>query len=190
MLIEMVIISIISLIILMIRKRKTVILSKIDIEIKGYKIIIIMAIIEITAQFLFKRFNNSNLLQILSLNWLIYLGILIIAIINIKKHYMKIFLIGTLLNFIAIITNNFKMPVLVSESLLNYKANILFLKSGQDLVHSLLTDATHFKILCDIITLPPPYPFVKAISIGDVFLLIGVFIFWQETFSNKERENA
>jgi hypothetical protein len=105
---------------------------------------------------------------------------------NIRKDFMKPLFVGTLFNFIAIISNDFKMPVLI----LNSEKNRIFLQSGQDLIHSLLTDSTHFKILCDIITIPYPYPFVKTISIGDVLLLVGIFIFWQKAFVNNEQSKV
>lgn len=103
---------------------------------------------------------------------------------------MKLLFIGTLLNFIAIVSNDFKMPVLVSEVLSNVETKKIYLQTGQDLIHSLLTEDTKFKILCDIITLPPPYPFSKTISIGDVSLLLGMFTVWQEsaTHSKKSQE--
>lgn len=180
MLIEIIIASIISMVVLLIRQ-KNLNLSNFDIEIKGYKILIITAVIEITAQFLFKRYTGNNILKFLSYYWIIYLAIFYVSLKNIKMNYMKSFFIGTLLNFIAISANNFKMPVLITKTFVNADKNILLLKSGQDLVHTLLTDSTKFKILCDIIILPPPYPFVKTISIGDIFLLIGIFLFWQES---------
>lgn len=184
MFIEIIIISTISLLILFLRKGKFDI-SNINIEIKGYKLLIIMAVIEITAIFLFKIFKDNSFLKVLSLSWLIYPVLLYVTSLNIKKSYVKLFFIGTLLNFIAIAFNDFKMPVFISEIYANSQTTILYLESNQDLIHSLLTDSTHFKILCDIITIPPPYPFVKTISIGDIFLLSGIFIFWQEAYLAK-----
>lgn len=179
MFIEIILLSTISLFVLFLRKGKFDI-SNICIEIKGCKILIIMAVIEIAAVFFFKIFKNNNLLMILSMSWLIYPAILIVTLLNIKKKYMKLFFIGTLLNFIAIAFNDFKMPVYIAQIATNSQATKIFLESGQDLIHSILTDSTRFKILCDIIAIPPPYPFAKTISIGDIFLLSGIFLFWQE----------
>ncbi len=180
---EIIIASVISIIVLLFRKKK-INIRDINIEIKGYQILIIAAVMEITAEFLYKNFNESNMLRILSLNWLIYFAIFIVTLLNIKKPYMKLFLIGTILNFIAIASNDFKMPVLVSDILANTEAKKLYLQTGQDLIHSLLTEDTKFKFLCDIITLPPPYPFSKTISIGDILLFFGVFSFWQNETSH------
>lgn len=187
MIIEMILLSVFSFLILYLRKGKLD-FSKFHVEIKGYKILIIMAAIEITAVFLFKRFTSIDLLKLLSMSWLIYIPILIVSLLNINNHYMRLFFIGTLLNFIAISCNDFKMPVLIAETAANSQATIAFLSSGKDLIHSLIKDTTNLKILCDIITIPPPYPFVKTISIGDIFLLSGIFIFWQEAYSVKKEE--
>lgn len=178
---EIIILSFLSIIILIYRNKEFK-FNNINIEIKGYKVIIIMAVIELTAQFLFKRFTDNNLLRILSMHWTIYFGILIVSIINFEKPFMKLMFVGTLLNFIAIIFNDFKMPVYVSHLLTDVEAKKMYLSTGQDLIHSLLTEDTKFKIFSDIITLLPPYPFPKTISIGDIFLLSGFFMFWQNTY--------
>ncbi len=179
---EIIIISIISIVTLAIRNKMPK-LSDIKIEIKGYQVLIAAAVIEIVAGFLYRNFSNSSLLKILSLHWLIYLALFIVTILNFEKPFMKLLFAGTLLNFIAIVSNDFKMPVLVSEILSDTETKRLYLQTGQDLVHSLLTDDTQFKVLCDIITLAPPYPFPKTISLGDISLLLGVFAFWQEPVS-------
>ncbi len=186
---EIILLSLISISILFIRKKRLK-LSNIKIEIKGYQILIIAAVIELTAEFVYKNLNSSNIFKILSFHWLIYLAIFAVTILNFKKTFMKLLFLGTLLNFIAIVSNDFKMPVLVSEVLLNTEAKRIYLQTGQDLIHSLLTENTKFKILCDIFTLPPPYPFPKTISIGDILLLLGVFVVWQESVNNKGSNNS
>ncbi|MBP1926210.1 FlaA1/EpsC-like NDP-sugar epimerase [Sedimentibacter acidaminivorans] len=181
---EIIILSVVSLLIIYLRNKK-INFSNIDIDIKGYKLFIIMAVIQITAVFLFKFYKNNDVFKILSANWLIYPVLLYVTAINYKKSYMKLFFVGTLLNFIAIAFNDFKMPVYISEAYANSSDTIHFLNSNQDLIHSILTDSTRFKILCDIVTIPPPYPFAKTISIGDIFLLSGIFIFWQDALKSN-----
>lgn len=186
---EILMLTIISIILLLFRK-KTLDISILKLEIKGYQILIIAAVIEVMAEFLYNKFINNNAVEILSLNWLIYFAIFAVTIINFKKPFMKLFFLGTLLNFIAIISNDFKMPVLVSEVLANAEAKKIYLQTGQDLIHSLLTDNTKFKLLCDVITLPPPYPFPKTISIGDIFLLSGIFFVWYEPENKSNADKA
>lgn len=184
MIIEIILLSIISLSLLFFIKGKFNI-TDFNIDIKGYKILIIMAVVEITAVFLFKKFSSNEILKILSMSWIIYPAILVVTLFNFKKHCMKLFFLGTMLNFVAIVFNDFKMPVYIAETAANSQATVAMLNSGKDLIHSMMTASTRFKFLCDIITIPPPYPFVKTISIGDILLLAGVFIFWQEAYKAK-----
>ncbi len=177
---EIIILTLISILILFLRK-KTLDFPILKLEIKGYQILIITALMEVTAEYLFKNFSHNEFIKALSFHWIIYFAIFAVTLLNFKRPFMKLLFIGTLLNFIAIVSNDFKMPVLVSELLSNTESKRLYLQTGQDLIHSLLTKNTNFKILCDIITLPPPYPFPKTISIGDIFLLTGIFYVWQES---------
>lgn len=83
---------------------------------------------------------------------------------------------GTLLNLVPIAFNNGKMPVQLNETL-----------SGThfDIGHVLLTEATRFRWLSDIIFIREPYPFPKIISIGDIFIVIGVFLLIQQIMVNE-----
>lgn len=181
---EIILLSLISIFILKIRGKKLNTITA-NLEIKGYQLLLIAVVIEIAAEFIYKNFSTDSLSETLSLHWLIYFAILAVTLINFNKTFMKLLFIGTLLNFIAIVANDFRMPVLVTEIIPNAEAKRIYLQTGQDLVHSLLTDKTRFKILCDIINIPPPYPFPKTLSIGDVFLLLGVFVAWQEPKNTK-----
>jgi hypothetical protein len=178
--------SIITAIIVLLIQKRTFDFNRSKINVRGYKVIILAAVIKIAAEFLFKKYTSIGLLRILSLNWIIYIALLYVSFFNIKKSYMMLFFLGTLFNFVAIAANDFKMPVYVSELLSDFEAKKTFLLSGKDLVHSLLTEETKLKFLCDIITLHPPYPFPKTISVGDVFLLSGIFAFWQDLFCENQ----
>lgn len=174
--------SIVTAIAVLLIKKRNFDFNRYHIRIRGYKVLILAAVIKIAAEFLFKKYTNITLLRILSLNWVIYFGLLYVSLLNIKRSYMMLFFLGALFNFAAIVANDFKMPVYVSELLSDVETKKMFLLSGKDLVHSLLTEETKFKFLCDIITLHPPYPYPKTISVGDVFLLSGIFAFWQDLF--------
>jgi len=185
------ILSIISATIVLLFKKRSFDLESYNLNIRGWKILILSAVVKITAEFLFKKYPGISLLQILSLNWVIYFGLIYVSLLNIRSSYMMLIFFGTLFNFAAIAANGFKMPVYVSDLLNDVEAKKMFLLSGKDLVHTLLTEETRLKFLCDIFTLHPPYPFPKAISVGDVFLFAGVFAFWQDLFyeSSRARED-
>ena len=57
-----------------------------------------------------------------------------------------------------------------------------------DIKHMGINKNTKFKYLADIILIPKPYPLPKIISIGDIFLMSGIFMFFQEETFNKENE--
>jgi hypothetical protein len=179
--------SIITAIVVLLIKKRDFDFDRYNIKIRGYKVLILAAVIKIAAAFLFNKYTNVSLLRILSHNWVIYFGLLYISLLNIKRSYMMLFFLGALFNFAAIAANDFKMPVYVSELLSDVETKKMFLLSGKDLVHSLLTEETKLKFLCDIITLYPPYPFPKTISVGDVFLLSGIFAFWQDLFYESSK---
>lgn len=110
-----------------------------------------------------------------------YVLILIALIINFKHKSMILVFIGTLLNFLVIILNGGQMPVseagLKSAGLLE---NLQMLIDKKVITHTLINETTKLEILGDIITIPKPYPLPKLISIGDIFLAIGIFLFLQK----------
>ena len=53
------------------------------------------------------------------------------------------------------------------------------LKNNRILTHTLANKYTKFYYLSDIIPIPKPYPFPKIISIGDIFIGIGIFLLIQ-----------
>lgn len=114
---------------------------------------------------------NFLLLHVLS-----YILILIPLMINRQFKSLYVMGIGTILNLIPIGLNAGKMPVKVPENL----GEQVF-----DLGHALLTETTKVPILADIFYIGPPYPLPKIISIGDVFLIVGVFWFIQQVLVNE-----
>lgn len=117
---------------------------------------------------------------------LTYLLMIVGVILNIRKNFMRFILIGMLLNFIVIFANGGKMPVSFKnvKGYENYTEDML---DKSDIKHSLVTEDTKFVYLADVIVLPRPYPLARIISIGDIFLMIGVFLFFQESMVKKRR---
>ncbi|WP_094548988.1 DUF5317 family protein [Petroclostridium xylanilyticum] len=59
------------------------------------------------------------------------------------------------------------------------------LKSQMVITHTLITSSTRLSILADIIAIPKPYPLPKVLSIGDIFIAFGVFVFIQEAMLSR-----
>lgn len=109
--------------------------------------------------------------------------IMVSAILNIKKNYMKLFFIGLVLNLIVIAGNNGKMPVCPDGigGIRNGTGIDIQLPCREfDIKHEAADKDTKFIYLADIILIPKPYPLPKILSIGDIFLMLGIFQFFQE----------
>ncbi len=88
--------------------------------------------------------------------------------------------LGVSLNFMVIAGNGGYMPVDGSQ----VSAQILqVLDNKEDGIHSLLTEKSRFRYLADIIYLPYPQP--SLISLGDIFLSLGLF--WISFYYTKDK---
>ncbi|KGG80097.1 DUF5317 domain-containing protein [Caloranaerobacter azorensis] len=160
------------------------------VQIRGWYFFVLGFIIEFTSVYLkmknigiISTFINKYFIYVHSLSYiLIFIGL----ILNFKNKSMILVFIGTLLNFIVIVANGGRMPVspegLKTAGLIS---NLEMLKNDMIITHTLITDSTKLSILGDIIPLSKPYPFPKMISIGDIFLGLGIFCFIQGAMTKK-----
>ena len=109
-----------------------------------------------------------------------YVLLIVCLLFNIRRLSMKIILIGILLNFAIIVLNNGYMPVsLAALSFAGY--DMALVTTGiLDTFHSVLTTSMPLPYLADFLPIPEPYWFPQVWSIGDIFLIIGIFIFIQD----------
>lgn len=124
----------------------------------------------------------------LYINIIVYVLLFVFVIINIKEKGFKFVFIGSLMNATVIFANKGFMPV--SHSLaekLGYEKSIEGLKSLSVFGHKILEIGIDKVIfLADVINIPPPYPMPRTISIGDIVLSIGVFLFIYLNMTMKE----
>jgi hypothetical protein len=189
---ELIIIALISLGIAYFRKKDVSTLE--NIKIKGLGFFILSLLIQSGGVYLALNYNDwvvGNFLKehFIWLHCISYQLILIGIALNLEKNYMKIFFVGTLLNFTVILLNGMKMPVRLPLDMANAWENFVYLNSSKDLIHTLMDTSTRLNFLGDIFVLRDPYPFTKAVSIGDILLLLGFFIMVQEETSPKENIN-
>ena len=173
---EVVITLIVSLIIAKIKRNDLKNIS--NVKIKGLALFPASFFLQYLSMFIVERYGDTAAGLFVSeyfmwIHLLSYQLLLIGVVINIRKGYMKFLFIGTMLNFIVILLNGMKMPVQIPPDYARAWENYIYLKSGIDRIHTVMTDETNLSILGDIIMLKKPYPFNKTISIGDVFLLLG-----------------
>lgn len=96
---------------------------------------------------------------------------------NLKLPGMNMIFLGSVMNFTVILANFGYMPVDPALGLEHgYDPALAALKNGEVFAHALITHETSFTILADVIAIPPPWPFPKTISLGDVIIDLGVIL--------------
>lgn len=162
-----------------------------NVNIKGWYFFIISGILQLVLSLIKK--TNSLLGDKIITDYFIYLIIIsyiliIVPVIsNINKNYMKIFLIGIILNFIVIAGNGGSMPVSL-EGIKGIHRESILEDREFDIKHTAVTSGTRFVYLADIILIPRPYPLPKILSVGDTFLIIGAFVFFQEEMKSHKNK--
>lgn len=107
---------------------------------------------------------------------------------NLHLRGMKSMFVGTILNFIPITTNGGKMPVSAEGLEATEQADLIpILANGESLTHQLVDDRTNFVFLADVLSIPRPFPIPTVFSIGDLLLIIGVFVLIQDIMLKKPR---
>jgi len=100
---------------------------------------------------------------------------------NYNEKGFRLVLLGTILNFMPIALNKGKMPVSIDAlKFSSLYSELKLLKEGRILTHVLENEATKMGILGDIIPIPKPYLLPKIISIGDIFIALGLFVVIQK----------
>lgn len=85
--------------------------------------------------------------------------------------------LGAALNFLVIVFNGGSMPVFTG-----YMPDIAVNQLTLSVTHTVLDETTRMPWLADILYIRWPYQ--QMISIGDIFLVIGIFIFVQRIMVN------
>jgi hypothetical protein len=113
--------------------------------------------------------------------FLIYVaGLYVLWLNRQEKGFWWIFT-GVVLNFLVMMANGGQMPVSLDAASLLGSPYVQALESGtMDTKHVLLTDSTLLPFLGDIIPITTPYPRSQIISIGDVVMNVGIFIYLQK----------
>lgn len=123
--------------------------------------------------------NNMILQYIRELYILSYVFLLIGIAFNIKHKPMIIIGFGTLMNIVGFLANS-GIPISLEGLRLtdgNEIANLI--QAGENLLYVPLLETTKLPILSKMITIQASIPFENIYSIGDVTIMIGLFILVQ-----------
>jgi hypothetical protein len=117
------------------------------------------------------------------------IGLLFLWLNRNQPGFIVIFA-GVLLNFIVMAVNGGRMPVSVEAAKFLGREYIDALKAGTYGKHQAITSETLLPFLGDIIPLSPPYPRRQVISIGDVVMNVGAFLFIQHLMLSAPSEKT
>ena len=150
-------------------------------NLKAYYLLFIAVIIELTLNYVLIG-HNDLILQSHSLLAVViqYLLIFVFIGLNLDKPYTWLIGIGILLNFIVITANFGAMPV--SAQILDLATpskKMILLGEGQFYTYKLVESGVRLWFLGDIIRIS--FPLRQFISIGDIFLSVGVFMLIQKS---------
>ncbi|MDW7650325.1 MAG: DUF5317 domain-containing protein [Bacillota bacterium] len=100
-----------------------------------------------------------------------YFIFFVAVVLNLGKPGLKLFGLGSLLNFIVIVANGGKMPVSMQAM------ETIGLSRMPVGTHTLMTQETRLWFLADVI--PVWTPVGQVISVGDILIVAGIFLFIQ-----------
>lgn len=144
-------------------------------------------------QFLFFMYQSKFQWMAEASNY-VYLGVYVVGLyfllVNRRHSGFHLIFIGVLLNFIVMAANGGRMPVSLEAASVLDPYFVEVLKEGIYAKHQALTDSTWFGFLGDIIPLSSPYPREQVISIGDVVMNIGIFLFIQNLMLAGKRQSS
>jgi len=157
-----------------------------DASIEKWYFFVLAFLVEFTAVYMASKGVGFFLENIILIHGLSYLLLFAGIYFNRSIPAFKIVFIGIFLNFIVIMANGGQMPV-SGEAMagVGLMDNMINIRDGKIITHTLINNHTVFKYLGDIFVLPKPYPRPKIFSIGDVFMALGIFIYIQQIMINK-----
>lgn len=142
---------------------------------KHYGLLIAFALVKIAIFVCVKIGLPFEILRPISLLSHIFLFLFLYSNRNYKG--VQLILAGSLMNFLVMVLNGFKMPV--NGELFKKIAGIYRYEmtlNGFSLHHMIIDESTKLWELGDIIPFLKPYPFPKLVSIGDIVLAVGVVL--------------
>ncbi|QWU16590.1 hypothetical protein SAMN04487895_107221 [Paenibacillus sophorae] len=96
---------------------------------------------------------------------------------------------GVFLNFLVMAVNGGKMPVSLEAAKVLDPYYVHLLQSGAVVTkHFLMDSATRLSFLGDIIPLSKPYPRTQVISVGDIVMNVGIFLYLQHILVPDRRQ--
>lgn len=110
-----------------------------------------------------------------------FILIVIGIIMNYKIRPLWISFIGFIMNFFVMFSNGWKKPVIIEGLKLAGKGSLVEIIQEKSIsIFTPLVEGSKYPLFGNIIAFAKPYPIGKVVSIGDIIVGIGLFIFIQD----------
>jgi hypothetical protein len=120
----------------------------------------------------------------------VYAAGIIFLWINRGQVGFKILMSGVFMNFVVMLANGGKMPVSREMVAISDPAALPMLEQGiSGTKHIMMTESSRFPLLGDVIPITSPYPLPQVISVGDIVMNVGIFLFLVHLLSSQSKEN-
>ncbi|MCR2044775.1 DUF5317 domain-containing protein [Anaerosalibacter massiliensis] len=118
---------------------------------------------------------------------LLFVGILI----NLRYRSLWIVLSGSIMNFLVMILNGWKRPIILEGlELLGLEDFGFLLEQGKLPLYTPLVEKTKLAVLGDIMLVSKPYPFPHVFSFGDFIICLGLFTLIQEIMMLEDKKTG
>ena len=116
-----------------------------------------------------------------------YILILIGIVTNHKFKGLWTASIGFLMNFLVMVLNGWKRPVLMEAiELIDPPELTEMIELGKSTLYTPIVENTKYPVLGDIIVFANPYPISRIISLGDIIISFGIFVLIQEIMLSED----
>ncbi len=160
-------------------------------EFKNTWVFILAVIIQATIILFGVNGNEFVLKYIRELNILSYILLFIGIVINIRHRTLLIILLGMILNIFVMFANGWRTPVSIDGLILaGYSELAELTLSGKLAFYIPLDVSSKYGLLGKIVTIPPPYFSPQILSIGDIFIFLGLFLFVQGVMTNESYDRT
>ncbi len=116
-----------------------------------------------------------------------YVLLLVFLLLNLAQKGMKLLLLGSAMNIVILLINNFKMPVYLNGVNSNVVKMKLSIKTGELVNYVPIEQISKFTdYFAKIIQMPEYYPGITVISIADIIISLGIIILIQDTVVSRK----
>lgn len=107
--------------------------------------------------------------------------------LNRNLHGFMLIFVGVFLNFLVMAVNGGRMPVSLEAAEILDPMYVEVLVNGVYAKHTALTESTRLAFLGDVIPINIPFRMAQVVSIGDVIMNIGIFLFIQHLMLSHKK---